>query len=335
MGFNPIAIRVCCIQGQTARILKKLTIETFASSSKIMARVLDLIHQGGPTMIPMVGMSVMTFACALERALFWFRLLSQEDHIVKEVLDAARYDLEKAASIAEHSKSLPIGRFLLAPLKLRKPTPETFSLAMEAAADKEFAQMRRGDKLLESVVGIAPLLGLLGTVTGLIATFSNLNIGGGGASEGAGKAAAGIGEALITTATGMIVAIIALVFFRILVTLQAQQTDYFSEVGSELELIYRQCWYEPAHSQASPPSSTYAIKSPRFGSSQINSPAPTVSGRWSVQLSVDSGNGIIEPQIQTTEKQHSTSPSRHADGEDGELDNGQQPTVTDNSTHQD
>ncbi len=296
-----------------------------------MARVLDLIHQGGPTMIPMVGMSVMTFACALERALFWFRLLSQEDHIVKEVLDAARYDLEKAAAIAEHSRSLPIGRFLLAPLKLRKPTPETFGLAMEAAADKEFAQMRRGDKLLESVVGIAPLLGLLGTVTGLIATFSNLNIGGGGASEGAGKAAAGIGEALITTATGMIVAIIALVFFRILVTLQAQQTDYFSEVGSELELIYRQFWYEPSHSekptnyQPSPPSSTYAIKSPGFSRSEINS--PTVSGRWSVQLSVDSGNAIVEPQ--TTDKQHSPSFSRQTNGEEGELDNGQQPTVTD------
>ncbi|HBE20476.1 MAG TPA: biopolymer transporter ExbB [Cyanobacteria bacterium UBA11149] len=264
-----------------------------------MTRVLDLIYQGGPTMIPLVGMSVMTFACALERGLFWFRLLSQEDRIVKEVLEAARHDLGKAAAIAEHARLLPIGRFLLAPLKLIQPTPETFRLAMEAAADKEFAQMRRGDKLLESVVGIAPLLGLLGTVTGLIATFSNLNIGAGGTADGASKAAAGIGEALITTAGGMIVAIIALFFFRILVTLQAQQTDYFSEVGSELELIYRQCWYEPSETpnnyQPSPPSSTYAIKSPEFSRTQINSPA--VSGRWSVQLSVDSAHPASEAHI--------------------------------------
>lgn len=299
-----------------------------------MARVLDLIHQGGPTMIPMVGMSVMTFACALERALFWFRLLSQEDRIVKEVLEAARHDLDKAAAIAEHARLLPIGRFLLAPLKLRQPTPETFRLAMEAAADKEFTQMRRGDKLLESVVGIAPLLGLLGTVTGLIATFSNLNIGGGAASEGASKAAAGIGEALITTAAGMIIAIIALVFFRIFITLQAQQTDYFSEVGSELELIYRQCWYEPSHPDESTqhqppsPSSTYAMKSPQFGSSQINS--PTVSGRWSVQLSVDSGNAKIEPQ--TTTRQHAPSLSRHSEGEEVRLDREQPSRLTDNSS---
>jgi len=160
------------------------------------------------------------------------------------VLAAARFDLAKAANIAYQAQSLPIGRFLLAPLKLNQPTPETFRLAMEAAGDKEFTQMRKGDKLLETVVALAPLLGLLGTVTGLIGTFNNLNIGGGTTAE-ATRAAAGIGEALITTAAGMIVAITALIFFRIFVSLQSQQIDYFSEVGSELELIYRQTWYEP------------------------------------------------------------------------------------------
>jgi biopolymer transport protein ExbB len=211
-----------------------------------MSRILDLIVSGGPVMIPIVGLSVATFACAFERGWFWFQLLMQEDRIVHDVLDAARVDLDKAAAIASQAKALPIGRYLLAPLKLKNPTPETFHLALEAAGDKEFVRMHKGDKLLESVVGIAPLLGLLGTVTGLIVTFNNLNIGGGGASESATKAAAGIGEALITTASGMVVAIIALSFFRIFVTLQSQQIDYFSEVGSELELIYRQVWYEPS-----------------------------------------------------------------------------------------
>jgi biopolymer transport protein ExbB len=211
-----------------------------------MSRFIDLIVSGGPVMIPIVGLSVATFACAFERGWFWFQLLMQEDRIVHDVLAAARVDLDKAAAIASQAQALPIGRYLLAPLKLKNPTPETFHLALEAAGDKEFVRMHKGDKLLESVVGIAPLLGLLGTVTGLIVTFNNLNIGGGGASESATKAAAGIGEALITTASGMVVAIIALSFFRIFVTLQSQQIDYFSEVGSELELIYRQVWYEPS-----------------------------------------------------------------------------------------
>ncbi len=210
-------------------------------------------------MIPILGFSVATLACAIERAWFWYQLLSQEDRIVHDVLAAARYNLDDARMIAESAHDLPIGRFLLAPLKLRHPTPETFRLAMEAAGDKEFVQMRKGDKLLETTVAVAPLLGLLGTVTGLIATFDSLNIGGGGTTEQATQAAGGIGEALITTAAGMIVAILALLIYRVFVSLQSQQVDYFSEAGSELELIYRQVWYEPSvnHAPAYPNSGSY------------------------------------------------------------------------------
>jgi biopolymer transport protein ExbB len=213
-------------------------------------------------MWPILGLSIATLACALERSLFWVRLLRQEDRIVHDVLEAAPSDLRRAAAIAEQTRGLAIGRFLLAPLRLKQPSPETFRLALEAAGDKEFVKMRKGDKLLETVVAIAPLLGLLGTVTGLIATFSNLNIGGGAAGDQATKAAAGIGEALITTAAGMIVAILALLFFRVFVSLQARQMDYFSEVGSQLELIYRQIWYEPSQDAVSEPTLT-AQGSPR------------------------------------------------------------------------
>lgn len=225
-----------------------------------MTRVFDLFLQGGPVMWPILALSIFTISCALERAWFWFRLLTQEDRIVRDVLDAAHHDLQKAAQAADSARYLPIGRFLHAPLKLRQPTPETFRLAMEAAGDKEFVQMRKGDKLLETIVAMAPLLGLLGTVTGLIGTFNNLKIGGGGTTAEASRVAAGIGEALITTAAGMIVAIIALLVFRILVTLQSQQIDYFAEVGSELELIYRQVWYEPSTINSNPalsPSTAY------------------------------------------------------------------------------
>ncbi|MEM6590929.1 MAG: MotA/TolQ/ExbB proton channel family protein [Cyanobacteria bacterium P01_C01_bin.73] len=211
-----------------------------------MTTVIDFLARGGPVMVPILGASVLTLATAFERATFWGRLLKREGKIVSDVLDAARRDLSEAAAIAAQAQDSPIGRFLLAPLKLKHPSPETFRLAMETAGDREFVKMRRGDKLLETVVAVAPLLGLLGTVTGLIATFGNLNIGGGGTGEQASAAAAGIGEALITTAAGMVVAILALLVFRVMVTLQAQQIDYFSDTGNELELVYRQYWYEPA-----------------------------------------------------------------------------------------
>ncbi|NET09564.1 MAG: MotA/TolQ/ExbB proton channel family protein [Merismopedia sp. SIO2A8] len=209
-----------------------------------MYPVLELVQKGGPVMIPIVLLSVLTLATALERTWFWVRLISQEDRCVHRVLEAARYDLGDACQLAEKSEHLAIGRFLAAPLKLGRPSVETFRLMLESTADKEFVKMRKGDKLLETIVALSPLLGLLGTVTGLIATFENLNIGSGGSAEETSAAARGIGEALITTAAGMVVAILSLVIYRVLVTLQARQMDYFSEVGTELELVYRQFWHE-------------------------------------------------------------------------------------------
>lgn len=218
-----------------------------ASAFGAGSSLLDLFIKGGITMWPLLFMSIASIAVALERSLFWVQFLSTENRVVHDILAAARYSLDEAVDIAEQMRTSPIARFLIAPLRLRNPSPETFRLAQEAAAEKEFIRMRKGDKLLETIVALAPLLGLLGTVTGLIATFSNLNIGGSGGTDtkAASAAAAGIGEALLTTAFGMIVAILALVILRVLLVLQTNQLDYFAEVGSRLELVYRQNWYEP------------------------------------------------------------------------------------------
>ncbi|OUC12319.1 MAG: biopolymer transporter ExbB [Alkalinema sp. CACIAM 70d] len=218
--------------------------------------VYELVAKGGPIMVPIVVLSILAFACAFERAWFWLRVFQGEQRIVYQVLDAAQHSLDEAKELAERANHTPIGRFLLAPLKLKQPSPETFRLALESTGEQEFSQMRKGDKLLETIVAVAPLLGLLGTVTGLITTFLNLKIGEGGADVDLSKAAAGIGEALITTAGGMIVAIVALMIFRVSITLQAKQVDYFAKVGSDLELIYRQVWYEPFHRDHFPSADT-------------------------------------------------------------------------------
>ncbi|OLP16630.1 biopolymer transporter ExbB [Leptolyngbya sp. 'hensonii'] len=232
-----------------------------------------LVAKGGVVMIPIIALSIGTLACAMERGWFWYSLMSQEDRIVHDVVAAARTDLQEAAKIAERAQHLPIGRFLLAPLQLRWPTPETFRLALETTADEEFALMRRGNAFLESTIGLAPLLGLLGTVTGLILTFSNLNIG--GSAEAAAKvdlskAAAGISEALITTAGGMIVAIMALGVLRLFMNMQTRQVDYFTKVGGKLELIYRQFWYEPAFHEKPPAMISAEIGISRSESDQLS-----------------------------------------------------------------
>jgi biopolymer transport protein ExbB len=184
----------------------------------------------------------------MERSLFWCRLVLQEKQVVREVLTAAKVDLQKAEIIAERAGDIAIGRFLIEPLRLirfRNLSPESIHLAIKAAWDKELVEMRKGDVLLESIIVISPLLGILGTASGLITAFTQLRTG----AQDFSAFYSGVAQALITSTTGIAIAIFAFVFFRIFWILRSQQIDFFSQVGNELELIYLQLWYKPSNSK--------------------------------------------------------------------------------------
>lgn len=199
----------------------------------------QLFFDGGPVMYPLLALSILCGSVILERLWFWLRILTQEKEIVDRVLNAARDDWETAAEIARRATNQPVGRFLYAPLGLPKIDAETFRLALEATAEDELAGMRRGEKILEAVIALAPLLGLLGTVVGLQQSLGNLKIGDFGTAATA-DVPAGIGKALITTATGLIIAIVSLVFYRLFQGFVVNQVKVFRKAGNEMELLYRQ-----------------------------------------------------------------------------------------------
>ncbi len=203
--------------------------------------IAEIFRQGGPAMWPLLALSILSLGTIIERLWFWFTVLSQEKALVDEVLDTAYRDLPTASEIARGAVKQPIGRFLAAPLRLKDPDPESFRLALEASADEELSSMRRGDKILEAVISISPLLGLLGTVLGLIRSLISIRIGDLASGSAAGVTL-GIGQALITTATGLIVAIFSLAFYRIFQGLLFNQAQIFRRSGNELELLYRQLW---------------------------------------------------------------------------------------------
>ncbi len=195
-------------------------------------------------MVPLLILSVITLAYAMQRGWFWLKLAIQERQVVQDVLTVAQYDLEKAEEIATAAEDLAIGRFLAAPLKLNNPTPENFHLAVQAAADRELIDIGGNNKLFESIIIIAPLLGILGTAGGLITTFMILKNGGADGSDSSGVADA-IFQALISSAAGIAVAILAFICMRLFVTLRARRVDYFSTIGNQLELIYLHLWHQP------------------------------------------------------------------------------------------
>lgn len=203
----------------------------------------EIIQKGGPVMWPLLVLSILALGTILERMWFWTSILWRERKIVERVLDAAETNWQVAAEMALEGRRQPIGRYLYAPLRLVNPDPEVFRLALEAAADDELALMRRGDKLMEAVITISPLLGLLGTVLGLINSLRSISFSDLGTASVAGVPT-GIGEALISTAAGMIIAIVSLVFYRFFQALWYNQVRIFRKAGSELELLYRQDWLQ-------------------------------------------------------------------------------------------
>lgn len=192
---------------------------------------------------PLLFLSVLVLSTIIERSWFWVRFLLKEGQILNRIMDTAAKNWDLVPKIAREYRNHPIGNYLYIPLRLTNPDPEVFHLALESAADDELALMRRGDKVLEAVIALSPLLGLLGTVLGLIGSLSSIQISDLGTASTAGVTL-GIGEALISTAVGLIVAIVSLVFYRIFQALWFNQVRVFRKTGSELEVIYRQHWLE-------------------------------------------------------------------------------------------
>lgn len=223
----------------------------------------ELFTQGGIAMWPLLFLSILSLGTIIERIWFWSRILSREREVVNRVLEAVRRDWGAATDIAQQSKDQPIGRFLYAPLQLHRPEPEVFKLALESTADEELASMRRGDKILEAAIALAPLLGLLGTVLGLIGSLRSIRLGDLGTASTAGVTL-GIGEALISTAAGLIVAIVSLAFYRLFQGFIFNQAKVFRRAGNELELMYRHDWARGSSSRppVPPPNNTLSSAPP-------------------------------------------------------------------------
>ncbi len=173
--------------------------------------MLDLLKPGGMVMFPLLLCSVLALAIIIER--FWTLRVSRlaPKDLVNELWGWIKRKELNSKKLRELKDAAPIGRILAAGLVNAKHGREIMKESIQEEASHVVHEMERFLTTLGSVAAIAPLLGLLGTVVGMIKVFSQLQL------EGAGNAAAlagGISEALITTAAGLTVAIPALIFHR-------------------------------------------------------------------------------------------------------------------------
>jgi biopolymer transport protein ExbB len=199
----------------------------------------NLFTAGGIVMWPLLAFSLLGVALIIERIIFWARINNPQNKVVREVLQLYRLDnVVSALDKLQKNTDLPIARIFLAALELEEPTPEEFRLALETEAQAEIPLLKRSQNIFETIIGLAPLLGLLGTVLGLINSFASLNIGDVGGSKTTGVTS-GISEALVSTASGLVVAIFTLLFANTFRGLYQRQIAWIQEYGGQLELLYR------------------------------------------------------------------------------------------------
>ena len=191
---------------------------------------------GGIVLFPLLGLSLLAVTLILERILFWWRIQKRSDRVAKEFLSLYPSNFEAATGKLERNIDLPIARIFLAALVLKNPTPEKLRLALETAAQGELPVLRRFSTVLETIISVAPLLGLLGTILGLIEAFAALKIGDLGGTNTTGVSA-GISEALISTAVGLGVAIFTLLFANLFRGLYRRHLVLMQKYGGQLELI--------------------------------------------------------------------------------------------------
>ena len=173
----------------------------------------EIVQAGGVLMWPIILCSIVAAAITLER--LW---TLQDRRVVPPDLMQKIWKLVEAHQISEPviralERNSPLGRLLAAGLENRHRPREVLMERLEDTGRHVVHELERYLNTLGTIAGVSPLLGLLGTVTGIIKAFNAINAGGGGDPR---MLSGGIAEALVATAAGLCVAIPSLIAYRYL-----------------------------------------------------------------------------------------------------------------------
>jgi biopolymer transport protein ExbB len=192
--------------------------------------VLQFFIKGGVVMIPLLFCSVTGLVIVIERIIFFSCLNNSEEEVtrlLKVYVNKGR--LDEARAVATNWRS-SLGRVANAALKQYDLDPAHLEDAIQLAGEMETQRLQRGLGLLDTVLTASPLLGLLGTVTGIIRSFTALSMAGAQATQ----LSLGIAEALYTTAFGLAIAIPTLFFLNWFYGIAEKQAQKLTNGSKEI-----------------------------------------------------------------------------------------------------
>ena len=192
-----------------------------------------IFNKGGPVMYPLLACSIIALSVVIERAIFWLKLaIKSQPALVDEILELARQgDWKAIKNKTVHTKDYII-KILVSGILHRE-----FSMikAMEAAAADEIKHMRRFMSVLDTMITVAPLLGIFGTVLGIITSFEVLGSAG---IEHPQMVTGGIAQALITTAAGLGIAILSVFPYNYFNSRVENAAVLIEKYATSLEIVF-------------------------------------------------------------------------------------------------
>lgn len=177
--------------------------------------MLEIIQKGGPVMIPIILCSIVALAVVMERFYHLYRVKINTKKFLDTIVDSIRRNkIKEALQICEQTPG-PIPQILRVGILKHDRPREEIREAIEDAAQHEIPRLEQNLGILGTISHIAPLLGLLGTVTGLVRCFQIIQEKSSAMNPiNPGDLAGGIWEALLTTVAGLMVAIPAIVVYN-------------------------------------------------------------------------------------------------------------------------
>lgn len=196
--------------------------------------VTSIFVKGGPVMWPLLLCSIVALAIVIERMVFWWRVdWWRDDETVEKVfLETEKGNAEGAIQTGDGNRDHVV-RVLVYGLGHRE---HGLSEAIEVRATEEVDRMKGGMLILDTIITMAPLLGILGTVTGIIGAFELL---GTGDIQDPSAVSGGIAEALITTAAGLSIALPTLAFFNYFTGRVQREAGRLEKAATRFEVTWR------------------------------------------------------------------------------------------------
>ena len=194
-------------------------------------------------MWPLLLISITSLACIFERIVYWKDVIKKNDSEL--MITVEKYSTISSVDFIKQNEisSIPLEKVLLDSLKIIDRSLLTdkntidLKLALEISIQSIQSEFGKFSNLFSTIITVSPLLGLLGTVLGLINSFSFIKLGESGVN--AQEVTGGISESLISTATGLIIAIITLIFSNYFNSLWRKQNSILNQYCGRFEMLYR------------------------------------------------------------------------------------------------